>query len=848
MFKTASRLNPLWFPLCNLSQRRGLWFPVIVVMTMVAFMAIPVRMSAAQCVAFEQPSGPSVSLDLEQPAFPGLVGSNQLSVSVELFNDPRDPSRWYVLGHEGVLRTFTSDTQIPEPILDITDRVIFGNEPGAVAAAFHPDFPTDPRIFIRYSGAPEVAGDFATQVLSSFTLRNDGVTFDPSSEVQILKAGAKAASHHGAMVDFGPDGLLYTSFGDGSRSKRAQDPNNLEGTIVRIDVDNGVPYAIPPDNPFVGGGGRPEIFAYGFRNPYKGSVDQVTGELWVGDVGSSGWEEVDKVVSGGNYGWPIREGAHCFKATSCQTQGLIDPFVEYSHDEGTGVIGGFVYRGSAIPSLQGSFVFADFGSHKIYGIFSDAQGNPEMRTLAKYVKSGSFIAFGEDQDGELYGMTRHSEWWFKLVPGAAAVGAAAPDANDFPQRLSETGCVEPSDPTQVVSGVQGYRLNTPLWSDDAGKRRWVSLPPGEQIEILPDGDMEFPTGTVLIKEFSYQGQPHETRLFMLHQDGEWGGYSYEWLDDLSDAVLLPGSKTKILSNGVEWTYPSRNQCFQCHTDVAGFALGPELSNLNSTTWSSEEASYRNQLTRWEELGMFEAGHGFPTDDPANMASFPKTWDQTVSPDRRARAYLHVNCSGCHRPGGPTPVSMDLRHMDEDGAPIPIDEMRLCDQLPQTSDLGISGARLLDPGRSWKSLIRKRMLLRGSGQMPPLGTELKDRTGLYAMQQWISDPAVCDIFPDTDGDGITDNADNCTLHANVNQRDSNRDGIGNACDADFNDDGATNSADLMQFKQNFGRPVANSDFKRSLDLNSDDVIDRSDYRLLKKLYGKAPGPSCCERAD
>jgi hypothetical protein len=141
-----------------------------------------------------------------------------------------------------------------------------------------------------------------------------------------------------------------------------------------------------------------------------------------------------------------------------------------------------------------------------------------------------------------------------------------------------------------------------------------------------------------------------------------------------------------------------------------------------------------------------------------------------------------------------------------------------------------------------------MLLRGSDQMPPLGTTVKDDAGLHAMNQWILDPAVCDIFPDTDNDGIEDNADNCILHANANQRDSNRDGIGNACDGDFNGDGTTNSLDLVQFKLRFGLDIGVSGLKRSMDLNSDDLIDRTDYGLLKKLYGKPPGPSCCEVAN
>ena len=198
-----------------------------------------------------------------------------------------------------------------------------------------------------------------------------GQSLDASMEEIVLTMPQNATNHNGGQIMFGPDGFLYAGFGDGGGSgdpfDQAQDTSNLMGTIIRIDVDSGSPYAIPAGNPFAGGaanpcpqgfggGDCPEIFAYGFRNPWRWSFDAQTGELWVGDVGQSQWEEIDRVTAGGNYGWDDREGAHCFEPpTGCLTTS-IDPVTEYGHNLGQAVTGGYVYRGDAIPELRGSYI------------------------------------------------------------------------------------------------------------------------------------------------------------------------------------------------------------------------------------------------------------------------------------------------------------------------------------------------------------------------------------------------------------------------------------------------------------------------------------------------------------
>jgi len=211
-------------------------------------------------------------------------------------------------------------------------------------------------------------------------------------------------NHNGGQIAFGPDGLLYVGLGDGGSGGdplgHAQDTSTLLGSILRIDVDRGTPYAVPPDNPFAAGGGRPEIFAWGLRNPWRWSFDRETGELWCGDVGQNRWEEVDRIRRGGNYGWNVREGAHCFASAECDSAGLIEPVAEYSHDEGCSITGGYVYRGATLPQISGAYVYGDFCSGRIWGLFSAGGGALAPRLLAE---SGLQISsFAEDHDGELY--------------------------------------------------------------------------------------------------------------------------------------------------------------------------------------------------------------------------------------------------------------------------------------------------------------------------------------------------------------------------------------------------------------------------------------------------------------
>ena len=301
--------------------------------------------------------------------------------------------------------------------LDIRDRVNDrGWEEGLLGLTLSPH--NNKHLYVYYSAANP-----RRSVVSRF---NYNRAVSPDSELVILEAPQPYANHNGGQIAFGPDGYLYIGLGDGGSAgdpqRNGQDTSTLLGTILRIDVSEATaaqPYAIPPDNPFADGGGRPEIWAYGLRNPWRfsfdrGAGDRETGELWAGDVGQNRWEEINIIERGGNYGWNAMEGSHCFRPPSgCESEDFIPPVWEYPlEDDACSVIGGYVYRGAAIPWLTGVYVYGDFCTGEVFGLrYSNGQV-VEHKLLAD---TGLRIAsFGQDNDGELYVLSQ-GEGIFRLV-------------------------------------------------------------------------------------------------------------------------------------------------------------------------------------------------------------------------------------------------------------------------------------------------------------------------------------------------------------------------------------------------------------------------------------------------
>ena len=349
-----------------------------------------------------------------EAAFPNL----SFASPVLMLQAPGDDARWFVVEKSGVVRRFENDPAAgaAEVFVDIDDRVNADYaESGLLGMAFHSGFPTTPYVYLSYTANGLGGGSPLTSRISRFATGDGGLSLDPSSEEILLTVRQPASNHNGGHLLFGPDGFLYASFGDGGGAgdpdENAQDPANLLGKILRIDVDGGSPYASPPGNPFAGNLpcpagvsltaiGCPEIFAWGLRNTWRFSFDRSTGTLWAGDVGQDTWEEVDIIEAGGNYGWDDREGAHCFEPPSGCSATSIDPVAEYDHTIGRSITGGFVYRGNAMPGLQGYYVFADFSSGILFTI--PAADQPPLEPEIMLDTDMLISTFAEDLAGELY--------------------------------------------------------------------------------------------------------------------------------------------------------------------------------------------------------------------------------------------------------------------------------------------------------------------------------------------------------------------------------------------------------------------------------------------------------------
>jgi glucose/arabinose dehydrogenase len=328
---------------------------------------------------------------------------------VALVQAPGDSTRWFIVELAGRVRVFDNTPSVSSSsvFIDISDRVVSGGERGLLGIAFHPDFAVNGQVFLSYTGGAKLESR-----ISRFTSDDGGLTLNPNSEVILLKVSQPFNNHNGGHIVFGPapDHYLYIGFGDGGSgndpNNNAQNVENLLGAMLRIDVDGGSPYAIPVDNPFAANttcaGGCPEIFAWGLRNPWRWSFDRVTGDLWVGDVGQSAWEEVDIVVLGGNYGWRIREGAHCNDVydSNCSSTGLIDPVTEYDRSTGQSITGGYVYRGNDIPGLNGVYIYGDYVQGTIFQYYDNGQGtiiDGELLDTDFFISS-----FAEAHNGELF--------------------------------------------------------------------------------------------------------------------------------------------------------------------------------------------------------------------------------------------------------------------------------------------------------------------------------------------------------------------------------------------------------------------------------------------------------------
>ncbi len=380
--------------------------------------------------------------------------------------------RLFVVEQPGRIRIWSGDSLATraDTLLDITGRVRYGGERGLLGLALHPRFAENGYFFVNYTR--QLAGLPLETVVARYKVSNaDTGKADPNSEVIFLTYAQPFDNHNGGKIAFGPDGYLYISSGDGGSGGDPRDNgqtlSSLLGKILRIDVNNaddGLAYAIPADNPFKNNttGIRKEIYAYGLRNVWKFSFDPPTKRLWAADVGQNAIEEVDTIISGGNYGWRLKEGSACYNpSSSCEREGLINPIWQYTHASGDGVsiTGGLVYRGRQLPTLEGKYVYGDFGSGKLWSLDLLSGGRVNNQLLLNNV--GQIAAFGTDVSGDQLFICHYAGRILKLID--ASIPSSLPQ-QDF-----------------ILSNVQVF----PNPASGFAVWRWQSRQAGSvQLEIL----------------------------------------------------------------------------------------------------------------------------------------------------------------------------------------------------------------------------------------------------------------------------------------------------------------------------------------------------------------------------
>jgi len=665
-------------------------------------------------------------------AFPNLTFTDPLFLTAA----PGDATRLYVATKPGRIYVFDNDpaTSAAQVFLDLSGQVRNSGEQGLLGLAFDPGWQSNRRFYVYYSANSSSPGP---SVISRFTATGP-TSASAATESVVLQFSQPYSNHNGGMIAFGPDGKLYVAVGDGGNQNdpgnRAQDLGQIYGKLLRINADG----SIPSDNPFTGqAGARGEIWAYGLRNPWRFSFDRDTGDLWCGDVGQDRIEEVDVVRRGGNYGWKIFEGDR-----DATNPGGIDiattdqPVHVYTHSQGASVIGGYVYRGSAVPSLRGAYMYADYVSGRVWALVYDGSSvvsNTQVGTV------GNPASFGEDAAGEVY-ICALDDRIYKFEEQGGGGGGGP-----FPQTLSATGLFADTANLVPAAGLVEYDVNSPLWSDGARKRRWIALPGTARITFHPTEAWTFPQGTVLVKHFELDlgggvTKRLETRVLIREEQG-WAGYTYRWNAGDTDADLLADTAQATYTvadpqapggqRDQTWTFPSRADCLRCHTEPAGRVLGVRTGQLNRDF--DYGAVTDNQLRAWNHIGLFTTTVG----NFDQHLRLPDPADAAAPVADRARSYLDVNCAFCHRAGGTAPVTLDLRWG------LASSQLNAVDVVPTAGDLGLTGARVIAPGSKESSVLWERLRRLDTNRMPPLGTALVDDPAAALIGTWIDDDPFTD---------------------------------------------------------------------------------------------------------
>lgn len=652
-----------------------------------------------------------------------------------------------------------------------------GNELGLKGVAFHPNFASNRQFFVTY--CLTISGQRHVRLARFTAMAGDPNTADPASEQPFITQLNDETVHNIGSVKFGPDGYLYFICGDEGFINGVNNSQRINldfwSGIFRIDVDrlpanlepnahaaivlnpadsNKAFYKVPAGNPFIGATSingvnfldetppqttlvRTEIYALGFRNPWQFNFDaQAPNELWVGDVGAELWEEVNVVVAGANHQWAYKEGnVTGWKLNPPPGFTGTPPVWTYPHGNGTfagnSVTGGVVYRGSKYPTLNGKYVFADFVAGHIWTLVRNGVNPP---TVERIGGEAGIVAFDFDPSNGDILMLDHGDGKVRRLTTTTV-------DNSFPAKLSDTGLYADLSDLSPNPGIEPYEINLPFWSDYARKSRMFSMPSlTPKFGYSQDGKWTLPDGSIWIKHFDFdqvRGNPAtskrlETRLLVTNSTGAYG-VSYRWNEAGTEAFLVDDNGVNfdmnITVNGSPytqpWGIPSRAACLNCHTAQGGFAVSWDTRQLNRAgTLGGVSGNFLSLL----------ASAGYLDPLPANVAQLPRhvhPGETSQTLESRARSWLAVNCSYCHRTGGTGLGLFDLR------PELALSATNMIDGT--VSNRLQFDHKAIVRGQPAKSVILNRLsATNGYTRMPPLATAEVDPSGIQVVTDWINE--------------------------------------------------------------------------------------------------------------
>jgi glucose/arabinose dehydrogenase len=759
--------------------------------TAVVLLAVATGWGAWPALAGELPERPEAELFLGFPSTSPLDGGQGWTTEVAFpaltFNDPvfliPEPgkNRLWVNEREGRILSFEAVESVAEArvVLDLRDQTQGDSDAGMLSMAFHPRY-AEPEaaeygwIYVAYAYREHTEVEPLPPLqfrLSRFVVDMATGTADPAGELVLIEQLDQHLWHQGGAILFHPrDGYLYITLGDegGGRcvyGNCQRIDRDLFAGVLRIDVDCGpashpIPrqpdtgttahYCIPDDNPFVGMPGvLEEFYALGLRSPHRMTHDPVDDLIWIGEVGQATREELDVLRRGANYQWNILEGNAVFSEDGQPPVPLIGewtpPVLDYGRTTGGTVIGGYVYRGTAMPELRGRYIYGDFLSGRIWALSYrvddgevTADENRELAQTEFRGRTNGITSLGLDAAGEVYILTLgEAAQLHRLI-------AADIDPGELPRTLSATGLFTDLTNLTPIPALIPYDVRTPLWSDGTRKRRWMSIPTPWRIGWSADGHWQLPAGSVLVKHFELPvvaTDPSvvrrlETRVLVVRPDKVVYGLTYKWRADGSDADLL----TKGLLEQVPvveadssvrlqpYQYPGPTDCLVCHNEAAGGALGPRARQLVGLPLDASLSGADDQLGWLAQADYFD-----PAPDAGELASVVAMVgldDESATLEDRVRSYLDANCSHCHGWSDLDRSLWDARRttpLAEQGIVYGL----LLGEYGGAHDFVVRPA---DPASS--VMLLRTMSIDPDLRMPPLARNVEDRAFTDVLARWI----------------------------------------------------------------------------------------------------------------